>query len=53
MTEKRIWQHWRYGKNTLEIAKLANMKEHEVHRIISRCLDAIYCNRPMPRSRLA
>ncbi len=51
MNQKRIWDLWRAapnGHSTIEIAQRVGLPECEVDKTISRCLDAVYCNLPMP-----
>ena len=54
MNLKRIWELWRaapIGHSTGEIARRLKLPECEVDKVIPRCLDAVYCDRPMPWSK--
>lgn len=54
MNQQRIWILWRAapkGHSTAEIARRMELPEYEVVRVLSRCLDAIYCDLPMPWNR--
>ena len=55
MNQRKIWLAWRRGLNTVEIARHIEppVPEHQVDQVISRCLDAVYCDLPMPWNRSA
>ena len=43
-----VWQRWRDGCSTNEIARRTKHPEHEIDALISRCLDARAARKPMP-----
>ena len=56
MNQRRIWNLWKAapnGHSTAEIARRMTLPEHQVYKVVNDCLDAVYCNLPMPWNRSA
>ena len=52
MNERSIWRRWRVNQqSTAEIARRMKLPEHEVDRVISAGLSAVYCGTKMPWNR--
>ncbi len=56
MNQRRIWNLWRaapVGYSTADIARRLDLPEHDVDKVISRCLASVSSNLLMPWNRSA